>query len=365
MTIQHMDFPSGSDGIWGAGVGTDAPSSGIYAHWVGSTTNGAYTVSDPDPNVTSGVCLRIDGTTPNSYEDNLRYVLSASKTVVGQAARFYVTSLPTENTATPPFFTFSDSANNRMVQLRPLATGALRVQYDIDDTVETYDTPGICITSDSWYHIEMKCDWTNGDIEVRVEGVPKIDLTGQDIGTLAGCQIVAFGTLNNFATLMSPEAYYVKDWVVWDGDGTENNDFLGAVQVYDILPTSDVTLNWTPSTGSTGYDLIDDVPVNDTTYIMASDALPDISQFTLTDLPEDVTSVAGLKTFVRARKTDGGDGTIQTSIDSGGTLGNGTDRAITTAFTWWMDVFEVDPATATDWTRSGINGAEIVLDRTT
>lgn len=369
MSIQHMDFPSGSDGLWGYGNINclDYADDGVYAYVNKATIlglNGCSMVEDPDPNVT-GACLIVYRNTTNNYSDQLRYVLTSTKTTVGMCGRIYLSSLPEDNLANPAIYVFKDGGNNRMVELTVLSTGALRVLYDIDGTQETYDTPGPVLVAGTWFHVEMKCDFTAGDIEVRVEGVTQINLTGQDISNAGTCAQVAFGCENGVGLVQSPNQVYYKDFVIWDGDGSGNNDFLGAVQVYDLYPDGDSSFNWTASTGSTGYNLIDEAPSNDADYIYADDTPPAASLFTMNDLPEDVSSIRGIKTYARMRKTDGGDGWAQISMVSNGTAGNGTDRPVTTAFTYWSDIFELDPDTSANWTRSGVNAALLQINTTT
>jgi hypothetical protein len=50
--------------------------------------------------------------------------------------------------------------------------------------------------------------------------------------------------------------------IFWDTSGTENNDFLGNLAVYDIVPDGDSTIgDWNPVTGATGHNLVrDDYP---------------------------------------------------------------------------------------------------------
>ena len=146
MSIQHMDFPSGSNGLWGYGSYNelDDADDGIYAYVrkAGNDVDiGCSMVEDPDPNVT-GACLTTHRTLTNNYTEQLRYVLSSGKNVVGAAFRLYLPSLPTYNVYTPPVINFNDSGNNREISLTMDTTGALRVKYDMNDTEEQYVTPG-------------------------------------------------------------------------------------------------------------------------------------------------------------------------------------------------------------------------------
>ena len=90
---------------------------------------------------------------------------------------------------------------------------------------------------------------------------------------------------------------------------------------------------------------------------------PDIVGFT--NLPADVTSVKGLMALYRAAKTDGGDGKMQVSLSPNGTdWDDGTDRALTTAQSYYWDTSEVSPDTSGPWTVSEVNALQGKLNRT-
>ena len=206
----------------------------------------------------------------------------------------------------------------------------------------------------------MFVDASGGTLEVRVEGIPVIELTGLNLGSLPVAQVTPYTGESGSAE----RTYMIKDYVVWDDTGSINNDFLGSVLVYNLSPTSDVALNWTPSTGSTGYEILDNIPPVDSDYISAGDPPPSPYVAGLSDLPLDVTSVRALQTMVRAAKSDGGDGSLQVSLISNGTTGNGADRPITVAQTYWIDIFETDPDTTGAWTVSAVNAVDLQIDRT-
>jgi hypothetical protein len=66
----------------------------------------------------------------------------------------------------------------------------------------------------------------------------------------------------------------------------------------------------------------------------------------------------------RSRKTDGGTGNIQLGVISGAATGLGVDRPITTAYTYWWDVFDSDPNIAAAWTKAAVNAMNLQLNRT-
>lgn len=339
-------------------------SNGIYANVPGALA----LTADPDPGAV-GTVARIGGMSTLGA-DGLRKVLSSGQTTVGMAMRIFVQALPGATSYAPVPMVFANGANSVQVALRVNPTGGLQavlnqLSYDATPLAET---DGPVLVTNAWQHIEMKVFFhaTTGTVEVRVDGVTVIDEENLDtLGTATGpCEQVWSFNQNSGGGFEAP--HYLKDFVIWNNSGSHNTDFIGSVTVYRLVPTADVTLGgWTTSSGATGFNLIDESPPVDGGYVQASDAPPAACEFSLTDLPVDVTSVRGLMTLVRMQKTDGGDATMQVSVGSDGDYANGADRPITPAFTYWFDIQEEDPATNAPWLPSAVNLATLVLDRTT
>lgn len=77
-----------------------------------------------------------------------------------------------------------------------------------------------------------------------------------------------------------------------DGLGALNNDFMGSCSVYSIIPDSDVAATWARNVGADNF------------------------------------------------------GNVQAGLISGASTALGANRPITTAYTYFRDVIETDPATA-------------------
>ena len=346
---------------------------GSYGTTASFLTDGVYAekpnvflVADPDPSGSGTVVQILQG----SSLANLRYVLqSGAVTTLGVGMRFYMPALPSDNTYRPSPITFCDANNVAQIELSVNTTGTLSVyRGDTSGTlIATSSAP--VLTAAAWHHIEMKVlfSQTVGTIEVRVDGVPVtgLVLTGQDTcaTALVECSQIRLSIPAKIGG--SPPVYYWRDLVVWNSSGTANNNFMGTVRVLRLVPTSDVALNWTPSTGSTGFDLIDEAsPNDDTDYISAPSTLPAAYQAGLTNLPSDVTSVRALMSMVRMKKTDGGDGQVQVGIKATTNTDQGADRAITAAYAYWRDISELDPDTSAAWTPTAVDGAKLVINRT-
>lgn len=356
MALVHADFPSGQTGIYS--TDESLMLDGIYAQVEGVLR------TDPD-GISGGNVLSHDEGSNNSNVP-WRFVLpNGAETTAGVALRFWVSSLPNLNFL-DQIIRFIDLSNNNLAYLTMTTTGALSVVV-VGGSTYTSTVPNV--TAGGWYHIEMKYTHGTGALcsfEVRVEGVTIAALTQTDVaGT--NSSIYQVGSFTNRVN----HGYdaYTKDLAIWTGSGSYNNNFLGSVLVTTLIPSGDISLNWQPSSGTTGYQILDNIPPVDSIYIYADNTYPAAYVGTLTDLPTDVTSVKGLITTVRAAKSDGGDGSFQVGLisDAAGTptTGLGADRPITTTPTYWRDVFEIDPDTSAAWLPAAVNAVELQLNRTT
>jgi hypothetical protein len=336
---------------------------------VGRMSNGVYAevlglvdlVADPDPTAAGLFCLlfgQLVGT-------RVRKVLPTARTTIGIAARYWLVNLPNA-AGGGPNISVRDTGNNVHCYITCDPSGNIQAyRHDTAGDVLLGATTVPPLIANAWKHVEAKfvIDAAAGSVEVRVEQVTVLTLAGirtssNVVGAVATVQNVQLGNSN----LIN---YYTKDFIIWDGTGGFNNDFMGSCQVLKIIPDGDVALNWTPSTGLTGYNLINEVtPDDDTSYITAPSPAPAPYKCSLSDLPVYVTVVKGVMPIHRSRKTDGGTGNIQLGVVSGAATGLGVDRPITTAYTYWWDVFDSDPNIAAAWTKAAVNAMNLQLNRT-
>jgi hypothetical protein len=355
MSLLHADIPSGFAGLYGTTVARML--NGIYAE-----TNELVLMEDPDPTVAGNVC-RFQASA--SFDGLLRLILPATNATVGMANRTWLANIPNSTGRQPMIHQFRNASNAALTTITVNPSGAIEARRGGEGGTLLGTSDPNALVANAWQHVETKVLFSStvGTVEVRVEGVPVLELTGVNTSSSdLECGIVAWTNPGDGTGGIT--TWYAKDLLVWDGAGSVDNDFFGSVSIYALLTDADISLNWTPSTGSTGWDLLDESPPNDADYISAPDPAPAAAVMSLTNLPADVTSVRGLISFVRAAKTDGGDGDLQVSLTSGANTDAGADRPMTTAFTYWKDVSEVNPGTGVFWTPTEVDAMDIEFDRT-
>lgn len=302
--------------------------------------------------------------------------LGGEFTGIGMGFGLYISSMPDVS----DIIRICDFRNdNNFVQLSVMltSTGNIRVYRGCPDffyngvsgtaLAATTDSP---LVTEAWQHIEVQANFANsgGWYEIRVDGVTVLQQTGidtiQDSSIPNVNSVACVGAYTNNTTGGS---IYCDDWYCYDFSGTENNDWIGDRKVLALFPSDNgADQDWTPNGASAEHDCIDDtVADGDSTYIeAAATGLPLNANFEIDNLPGGVGAVTAVQTYVKAKKTDAAACNLQVSMQSSASESNGTNRPITTAYTYWMDVFELDPATGSLWSVSGLNSAKIDLERT-
>lgn len=343
----------------------------LHADFLGNNT--PVLTTDPDPLATGSVVLytynhNSSSTLYPTRTPSLRKTFPSAKTTVGGAVRLYMPHLPTVSgtSGAMPVIVFADVSNVAQITFAVTTTGNLEVYrgYIAGTLIGTSTN---VLTANAWHHIEWKlvAHASSGTIEIRVDGTTVLTVSG--VATVATATVsYSQCALGAYCAATDPEGIgYWKDFIIWDTAGSLNNDFFGPVYVKRLTVNSDVSFNWTASTGSTGYTLVDEAGPNDTDYISADVTQTTQSEFGIENLPADVTSVKGFLLISRMKASDGGDCKVQMGVKSAGDQGLGTDRQITTAYTYWFDVIETSPDTGVQFTPTEFNAATFTIDRTT
>lgn len=290
----------------------------------------------------------------------LRKVLPSGRAAVGVGMGLYFPQIPSINN-NAVLIDFRDNTNTRHVAVGVTSTGAL----EVFSGVSYLGTTAPVLTANAWHHLEMAVGFSNtvGTVEIRVNGVTVLSLTGQDTVSTANVQCAQVASFN---TAGSPTSnFYIDDLFIWDTLGSHNNDFIGDRRVLRLLPNADTAeTDWVRNTGSNDFEAIDEVPPDDDATYVEATAATDRSEYGMENLGAEVVNVAALMTLPRIKKTDAGTANAQISLVSGASVTAGADRPITTAYTYWPDVFETDPATGAPWTPSAVNSALVRIERT-
>lgn len=326
------------------------------------TTSGGTVEASPDPN-DIGERAFLLGANGNNWPRDFRLSLpTVVNGTVGTCFRAWLNSLAVDDGERAALVGVQRTNGDYMSYIRIEQNGAIAIVGRVSGSlVELENTINPVIAPASFNHYEFIHDGTTGEGQLYLNGILLLSYTGVDTGE----NLVFVNFSSRSASGTSPNVY-LKDLVIWDDNGTENNSVMGTVLVRGLKPNADVTLGgWVPSTGTTGFNLLNKTAPNDATYLSADDTPPALMSFELENLPPDITSVRGLVPVVRMRKVDGGDANVQSGLSPNGTdWDDGADRPITSSFTYYFDISELDPATGTPWSPAAVDSGKIRIDRT-
>lgn len=227
--------------------------------------------------------------------------------------------------------------------------------------------PLILIPARAYSHLEFKVgiDDSAGYCEVRLNGVTIMNLTGIDTrATGAAAETSQWAVASAGADGGGVPFADFCDFIFSDDAGAHNPDFVGDQKVYWLPPDSDTAqADWTPSTGSTSYGVIDEAPPNDADYLSLA-ATTGKTNVGCADLPADVVSVSAVIPTIRSWKDDAGVCDLAPGILQGATYDSGSGQPQTTAPNYYHQVFEVDPVSGVPFTPAEVNSLKLVLERT-
>lgn len=335
--------------------------------------NGAYGFvhADCQPSAaqsrTGGRSLSVFGQT-SSNSTFWRRVFPTNKLNFGFAMGLYLTALPSNphrmgwqiwgNTGVPIYTINIATDGSLMLKAGNSAAG--------NPPLVTSD-PVLTAEAFNYIECEMLIDSVVGECEIRVNGVTVIHMTDANFGTQPAASICGGKRLegNPTGTWSGSPTMYFDDLVAWDKEGGNFNDFPGPVRVTTIYCDGDTAEDdWAVVGAGSGYEAINDaVPDMDSTYI-SSDNPGDVSEFTVGELPAEITTISAVYVPVLGRLENAGIGDVKVSMVSDTEVDEGPSHPLTPVYTYRGTSFETDPNTGTAWTKSTLEAALLRIEKT-
>lgn len=267
-----------------------------------------------------------------------------------------------------------DQANNAQLVFVLGTDGAIAVYGNMAQGVNNTVGSGVLIGrtvpvigAGAYQHVEVYLKAGNGDgaIEIRVDEVTRLNLTGIDT---VRTENVEFSQINFSSSLNTerPGTIDLADFFCNDtvADGSGCDDFIGDCKSGVLLVNADTAqADFDLSAGILGYDLLNDAPPDDGTYISTEDTTAR-SDFGVVDGPANLTEILTARPFVRAWKDDAGTAEIAPSMLSAGEKAVVTAQPIATAPSYYDTNVPLDPDTGSPWEPAALNAALEVIERT-
>ena len=196
-------------------------------------------------------------------------------------------------------FRMQDVGGNDIASLWVTALGAWRLK---DDTGATIATSAETMTILAWHWVEWEHDTASQTFELRLDRGAGQTTTIIDVTSFSTTTVVQ--RLRIHGASGSGNSMNLDDLHILDTTGDSGDNFLGDGRMIALRPTSDVTSDWTPSTGSDNFALVDETPLDESDYNEASvDAKVDLYEFG--NMSPEFTQFDFVMANVHAKKTDG------------------------------------------------------------
>lgn len=344
------------------GVGGAAAWSEVHSSWALSTSNPA----------TGSYAMRCTSATINAQK--MRRPLGQSEQVSGFGYRFSMSDLPdteedqvdTSGGIYMSLIEFRDVGNSEQIRVNLGTEGSVRALRG--NTALGRSDP--CVAAGGYHHFEAKAkiDNSTGYVEVRVNEVTVLNLTGIDTQNTANaetsqCRLGMYPVLtNHVSTTMD-----LDDFFAWDDDNSdaENTvvDFVGDKGCYYLPVNSDTAeADWAKSTGVTGYELLDELDPIDSDYIADSTGAAR-SIFGVAALPGNVAEVIAMMPVIRARKEESGSVTLRGGVVVGSSESYTPDNSPSTQFAYMTPGPKtIDPDTGVAWANDA--DPSLLIERT-
>lgn len=217
------------------------------------------------------------------------------------------------------------------------------------------------------YYIELKAKIDNavGTVDVRINGVNVLALTGQDTqGSSSGISSFWMG---NEAGNGNCE-FDIDDLYVFDSQAGQVADFVGPVRAEWLKPDGDGTYvaDFTLVGAGSQSTAVRDAsgPDGDTSYVQSATVNhKHTSTLQNTGLPAG--TIYGVQTLLNARLTDAGYRGIKPLMRQSGADYLGTEQYPGSSYRYLHEVQETDPATSSAWLIAGVNSLELGAKVTT
>jgi hypothetical protein len=347
------------DGFDGYSTTTDATYDNRWAIITGWTWNGTFGRE-------SGGCLRHSITT-SEYVAFHNLPQAVRTIVVGFALKFG--RMPDTEGEFPLELLSGAYGNTNFVNQLGLSIGAdgkFRLYRGDFGTGTLLATGTTVLVTDSWYYIEFRAyiDDTAGEYELKIDGSSEFSGTAVDTQNNAGDNTIgAVGLFTPDHNTNLTQVYTIIDDFYLRGDPTANTagGFLGDVRIVCKVPDANGTnRDWTLSTGTDDFAVLDEIPPASADYAYSSTATDQI-----TCGMEDLTGSITIKEVALYTHTSigaSGSREVKPVCKSGATTDVGSARRVLQHAYIPPEMYPVDPNTATAWTLTNLNAAEFGLE---
>ena len=251
---------------------------------------------------------------------------------------------------------------NQMASVYQDADGTLQLRSGNANVIGV-TTRGLDVKK--WYYIEISVTLSGSTpiqaaVEVRINGQVQASGSGttgfNSTDNLSGD---ATGNFHQFSGIPGVgngsyfDDLYIKNTVGYYGD----------VRIIALYPNGEGdTLDWTPSTGTTHYTMVNSHPLDLTTWL--DDKTPtDIDTWNWQDCPGFSGSIPAVNISMDARKDDEGTKSFKIVVGNTGSEAQSDEYFVGAVYPEYYEFgMELDPGTGLPWTQAGFNAKQFGVE---
>lgn len=258
-------------------------------------------------------------------------------------------------------FVLADAGTN---QCNLILNNDLTLSVARNSVVLTGGTSVSALTTGTWNYIEWKVTIADsisaGSCVLKVNGTTWVTVTtGQDTKNTTNTTATQtwFGDTSTITG-----TWLFDDFYVCDQSGSTNNDFLGDCRIDMLLPNGDGNYtSFTPSTGSSHYQLVDEATPNTSDYNQ-SNTTSQKDSYQMQNLTSSTGTIYGVQAIAAVMKDDAGSRLVKVGVRSSSTDSLSSVAAPSTSQLFVSNIHETDPATSAAWTDTAVNNAEFLVE---
>lgn len=214
-------------------------------------------------------------------------------------------------------------------------------------------------SSSSWHHIQIKVviNNTTGTVEIRKDGNTSNDWASGNINTRNG---TVTAQCNSCLIGSGDFAQALDDIYIFNDQGAAPNTWQGDVRAVQQMPSSDSSQVWSRSTGSTNYNLVNELTSNQDTNYVLSNTVNAADAYNLAALSVTPSTIICIQERMCFRMDDTGPHTVKAQMISGGTTTNSATVVVATTYAnQLMATYVTDPNTGLAWGGTAANAAKV------
>jgi len=200
--------------------------------------------------------------------------------------------------------------------------------------------------ANGWVHLQVKfenVDDTDKNVQVRLDGAAKAN--------------VSYSNTNADSATTAKLVFDSDSSDIWIDDvAIDDAEWVGETAIYLLSPDADGTTNeWSPSTGSDNYAMVDEVPAGTGDYV-ETDTVDDLELYGLADLPVSNEDIKCIQADAYVSVVSGE--YVQLSTHVAGTTYLSPSQPAGEAYSHVTYMWDENPNISGEWTEAVVNALE-------